>query len=141
MVVTVIVRAPPSLATLAGARPMPAAVVRRTDSGFTVSVEVPYKTSMLDAEEAIQSALNEAGVAATEEVLSRFDADGTPIRLGTTKLTSMGKVRKDYQTPYGVATVPRHVYQGPGGGKTHCPLDQDARIVVSSTPRFARIVA
>jgi hypothetical protein len=120
---------------------MPAAVVRRTDSGFTVSLDIPYKSSMLDAEDAIQQALNQAGVAATEEVLSRFDADGTPIRLGPTKLTSMGKVRKDYQTPYGVATVHRHVYQGPGGGRTHCPLDQDARIVVSSTPRFARMVA
>ena len=66
----------------AGARAMAAAIVRRTDTGFTVSVEVPYKDSMLDAEEAIQQALNEAGVAATEEALRRFDADGEPIRLG-----------------------------------------------------------
>ena len=64
-----------------------------------------------------------------------------PIRLGTTKLTSMGKVRKDYQTPYGVASVERHVYQSSQGGKTYCPLDQDARIVVSSTPRFAKLIA
>jgi len=120
---------------------MPAAVVRRTDTGFTVTVDIPYKSSMLDAEEAIQQALNEAGVAATEEVLKRFDADGQPIRLGATKLTSMGRVRKEYQTPYGVAAVDRHVYQSSQGGKTYCPLDQDARIVVSSTPRFAKMVA
>ena len=120
---------------------MAAAVVRRTDTSFTVTVEVPYKGSMLDAEEAIQRALNQAGVAATEEALSRFDADGDPIRLGPTKLTSMGKVRKQYQTPYGVASVERHIYQGSKGGKTYCPLDRDARIVVSSTPRFARMIA
>jgi hypothetical protein len=119
---------------------MPAAVVRRTDTGFTVTIVVPYKSSMLEAEEAIQQALNEAGVAATEEVLKRFDADGQPIRLGATKLTSMGKVRKEYQTPYGVAALDRHVYQSSQGGKTYCPLDQDARIVVSSTPRFAKMV-
>ena len=119
---------------------MPAAVVRRTDTGFTVTVDVPYKSSMLEAEEAIQQAVNEAGVAATEEALKRFDADGQPIRLGTTKLTSMGKVRKEYQTPYGVAAIDRHVYQSSQGGKTHCPLDQDARVVVSSTPRFARMI-
>src|SRR5262249_26963005 len=124
-----------------GARAMPAAVVRRTDTGFTVTVDIPYKSSMLDAEEAIQQALNEAGVAATEEVLKQFDADGQPIRLGATKLTSMGRVRKEYQTPYGVAAVDRHVYQSSQGGKTYCPLDQDARIVVSSTPRFAKMVA
>jgi hypothetical protein len=120
---------------------MAATVVRRTDNGFTLCVEVAYNDSMLEAEEAIQRALNEAGVVATEEMLRRFDADGQPIRLGAAKFTSMGKVRKEYQTPYGVATIERHVYQGSKGGKTYCPLDQDARIVVSSTPRFARILA
>ena len=60
---------------------MAAAIVRRTDSAFVVQVEVPYRDSMLDAEDAILAALNEAGVAATEEALKRFDADGRPIRL------------------------------------------------------------
>jgi hypothetical protein len=120
---------------------MAAEIVRRTDKVFVVQVEVPYRDSMLDAEGAILEAINEAGVAATEEALKRFDADGRPIRLGPMKLTTMGKVRKDYQTPYGVATVERHVYQGSKGGRTHCPLDQEARIVVSSTPRFARMIA
>jgi hypothetical protein len=76
---------------------MAAAVVRRTDTGFVLQVEVPYRDSMLDAEGAILDALNQAGVAATEEALRRFDADGRPIRLGPMKLTSMGKVRKEYQ--------------------------------------------
>jgi hypothetical protein len=120
---------------------MVAAVIRRTDTGFVIQVEVPYKDSMLDAEDAIQQALNQAGVAATAEALKRFDADGQPIRLGPTKLTSMGTVRKEYQTPYGVVAIDRHVYQGSQGGKTYCPLDQDARIVVSSTPRFAKMIA
>ena len=120
---------------------MAAAVVRRTESGFVVQVEVPYHDSMLDAEVAILAALNQAGVAATAEALRRFDADGQSIHLGPMKLTSMGQVRKQYQTPYGVATVARHVYQGPKGGKTYCPLDRDARIVVSSTPRFAQMIA
>src|SRR4051794_31765709 len=91
---------PPGVDTLchpARSPNMAAAVVRRNDTAFTVTVEVPYKGSMLDAEEAIQQALNEAGVAATEESLSRFDADGDPIRLGPAKFTSMGKVRKEYQ--------------------------------------------
>jgi hypothetical protein len=120
---------------------MAATVVRRTDTAFVIQVEVPYKDAMLAAEDAILAALNRAGVAATEEVLRRFDADGRPIHLGPMKLTSMGQVRKQYQTPYGVATIARHVYQGPKGGKTYCPLDRDARIVVSSTPRFAQMIA
>jgi hypothetical protein len=120
---------------------MPAVIVARTDSAFTIQVEIPYASSMLDFEEAIQQRLNEAGVLATTEALQQFDADGSPIQIGDTKLTSKGKLKKEYQTPYGVATVARHVYQSSRGGKTYCPLDREARIVVSSTPKFAKMVA
>jgi hypothetical protein len=120
---------------------MPATIVARTESAFTVQIEIPYDSSMLAAEETIQQRLNEAGTLATGEVLQRFDADGSPIQVGDTKLTSKGKLLKEYQTPYGVAPVQRHVYQSSRGGKTYCPLDRDARIVVSSTPRFAKMVS
>src|SRR5829696_4629216 len=120
---------------------MPAAIVARSESGFTIQVEIPYGSSMLDAEEVLQQRLNEAGTLATAEVLQRFDADGSPISVGDTKLTSKGKLVKEYQTPYGVAPVERHVYQSSRGGKTYCPLDRDARIVVSSTPKFAKMVS
>src|ERR671914_138331 len=33
------------------------------------------------------------------------------------------------------------VYQTSAGGKTFCPLEREARIVVTSTPRFAKVVA
>jgi hypothetical protein len=120
---------------------MSAAIVARTADAFTIQVEVPYASSMLDFEEVIQQRLNEAGVLATTEALHQFDADGSPITIGDTKLTSKGKLAKEYQTPYGVAPVERHVYQSSRGGKTYCPLDRNARIVVSSTPKFAKMVS
>ena len=120
---------------------MSATIVARSESSFTVQVEVPYTSSMLDFEQTIQERLNQAGVVATQEALQQFDTDGTPITIGPVKLTSKGPLPKEYQTPYGVATVSRHVYQSPHGGKTYCPLDRDARIVVSSTPRFAKMIA
>jgi hypothetical protein len=120
---------------------MPAAIIARTDAAFTIQVEIPYGSSMLDSEEVIQQRLNEAGVLATQEALQRFDADGSPIQVGDTKLTSKGKLKKEYQTPYGVAPVERYVYQSSRGGKTYCPLDRNARIVVSSTPKFAKMVS
>src|SRR4051812_9380392 len=100
-----------------------------------------YASSMLDSEEVIQDRLNQAGVVATQEALQQFDTDGSPIVIGSVKLTSEGRLPKEYQTPYGVATVARHVYQSSQGGKTYCPLDRDARIVTSSTPRFAKVIA
>ncbi len=120
---------------------MPATIVSRSATSFTLQIEVPYADSMLGFEEGLQDRLNEAGVEATAEGLRQFDTDGSPITLGTARLTTKGQVEKDYQTPYGVATVARHVYQGTHGGPTYCPLDRDARIVVSSTPKFARTVA
>src|SRR3954470_7662896 len=120
---------------------MSATIVARSESSFTVLVEIPYGSSMLDFEQTIQERLNQAGVVATQEALQQFDTDGAPITVGSIKFTSKGRLPKEYQTPYGVATVARHVYQSSQGGKTYCPLDRDARIVVSSTPRFAKMIA
>ncbi len=113
---------------------MAATIVTRTPASFTVRIEVPYSDSMLGFEEALQGRRNEAGVLATAEGRRQFDSDGSPLTIGSVKLTSEGRVEKDYRTPYGVATVAPHAYRGPRGGKTYCPLDRDARIVVSSTP-------
>jgi hypothetical protein len=120
---------------------MNATIVARTPTSFTLQVEVPYSDSMLDFEEALQHRLNEAGVLGTAEGLKQFDTDGSPITAGSVKLTTKGPIEKDYQTPYGVATVARHVYQSAQGGPTYCPLDRDARIVVTSTPRFAKVLS
>ena len=120
---------------------MATTIIARTPTSFTLQVEVPYNDSMLDFEETLQQRLNDAGVVATAEGLKQFDTDGAAITVGPVKFTSKGPVEKDYQTPYGVATVARHVYQSPQGGPTYCPLDRDARIVVTSTPRFAKVIS
>src|SRR5881227_1077240 len=120
---------------------MNATIIARSPTSFTVQVEVPYNDSMLGFEEALQDRLNEAGVVATAEGLQQFDTDGSPITVRPVRLTTKGRVEKDYQTPYGVATLARHVYQSPQGGPTYCPLDRDARIVVTSTPRFAKVLS
>src|SRR3954469_14519602 len=124
-----------------GTGTMNATIIARTPTSFTLQVEVPYNGSMLDFEETLQERLNDAGVVATTEGLQQFDTDGSPITVGPVKLTTKGQVEKDYQAPYGVATLARHVYQSPEGGPTYCPLDRDARIVVTSTPRFAKTLS
>ena len=55
---------------------MPAAIVARTDTAFTITVEIPYASSMLDSEELIQQRLNEAGVLATTEALRQSTPTG-----------------------------------------------------------------
>jgi hypothetical protein len=120
---------------------MNATIIARTPTSFTLQLEIPSNGSMLDFEEPLQDRLNEAGVVATAAGLQQFDTDGSPIAVGPVQLTSKGRVEKDYQTPSGVATVARHVDRSSPGGPTYCPLDRDARIVVSSTPRFATVVS
>ena len=84
----------------------------------TVRIELNIKLSrsMLESEEAILNALNEAGCIVTGEALKRFDTDGSAILIGGMKWTSKGEEPKYYQTPYGEVEVLRHVYQTSAGG-------------------------
>ena len=120
---------------------MPATIIERQENSVTIQVHIPLTRSRLDTEEALQQALNQAGVLATAEALQQFDTDGSPLLLGATRWTSKGQEPKTYQTPYGEAVVARHVYQTGEGGATYCPLERDARIILTSTPRFAKQVS
>jgi hypothetical protein len=120
---------------------MPVALISRNDDGITVKIHVPLKRTLLETEEAILSAVNEAGCLATSEALEHFDSDGSPIVLGSVKYTSKGKLPKTYQTPFGDVVANRHVYQTSSGGKTYVPMEERTRIVITSTPRFAKIIS
>jgi hypothetical protein len=116
---------------------MSATMIERQENAVTIQITIPLSRSMLDTEEDIQQALNAAGVLASGEALKQFDTDGSPLVMGSTRWTSKGQEPKTYQTPYGEVSVARHVYQTGEGGATFCPLEQDARIILTSTPRFA----
>lgn len=121
---------------------MQAKITKRTEKSFIVQVEVPYCKSMLDGEELLQQSLNEAGVVACAEILQQFDTDGTIIEIGGVKFYPHGeREAKEFQSPYGPVVVERYVYQSSSGGRRFVPLDQDARIVGTSTPKFAKMVS
>jgi hypothetical protein len=111
----------------------------REGDRIKIEVTIDLSGSMLEAEESILRGVNAVGDAATAEALKRFDADGDPIAIGDAKWYSKGKLPKTYNTPYGVISVERHVYQRAEGGKTFCPMDDGARIIRKATPRFAKI--
>jgi hypothetical protein len=116
-------------------------MISSDENTATFQVTFNFNNSMLDSENAIQDKLNEVGTLATGALLQTFDADGSSIIIGPTKMTSKGLIPKTYQTPYGAVEIERHVYQGPGGGATFCPLERDARIIITSTPRFAKQIS
>lgn len=120
---------------------MSATIIERQEASVTIQISIPLTRSMLETEEAIQQALNQAGVLASAEALKQFDTDGSPLQMGTTRWTSKGQEAKTYQTPYGEAVVERHVYQTGEGGTTFCPLEREARIILTSTPRFAKQIS
>jgi len=96
---------------------------------------------MLQNEEAVLEGVNEVGRLATEESLKRFDTDGSPIEICGVRMTTKGKQNEHYESPYGRIGVERHVYQTSQGGRTFCPMERDARLVMNSTPRFAKMVS
>lgn len=118
-----------------------AKLLKSDNDGFSIRIDFKYNKSMLVAEGDIIKGLNEAGVLATGEALAQFDSDGSAIKMGNQIFTTKGQQEKNYQTPYGETRISRHVYQSHSGGKTFCPLEHDARIIITSTPRFAKIVS
>jgi len=106
-----------------------------------IEVTIKFTNSMLESERSIQDALNNVGTVATEQLLTKFDTDGSAIILGNLKFTSKGKSAQTYQTPYGEAIISRHVYQTSQGGKIYCPLEHNARILLKATPRYAEQVS
>jgi hypothetical protein len=122
---------------------MQARVTKEEGSRLTLKIELDlgsYRT-LVDCEEGIQQVLNEAGVVMTAEALEHFDADGQPLVREGRKYTSKGGVPRYYESPYGSVLVERTAYQHSGGGPTYIPLDHQAGIVLSATPKFARMIA
>lgn len=120
---------------------MAAKIIRKDGKKLLIEIAVDLEDSMLDSEEAIQAAVNEAGNLATEEALKQFDTQGDAIEIEGKIWRSKGQEAKFYQTPYGEICCARHVYQHHGRGKTRCPLEQAARLIGSATPRFAKQVS
>ena len=120
---------------------MSAQIISSQKESVTIEVTIEIGNSMLKSEQAILEAVNDVGNLASQEALKSFDTDGSPILIGPDKWTSKGQELKAYQTPYGEIEIARHVYQSSKGGKTYCPLERYARIVVTSTPRFAQMVS
>jgi hypothetical protein len=117
-------------------------IKERSSNSITLEVKIHFSNSMLDSEEEIQRILNETGTMATGELLRSFDADGSPIQIGSERLTAKKQLEKKvYETPYGSVPIERYVYQTSKGGGIFCPLDKNARIIVSSTPKFAKQVS
>jgi len=110
-------------------------------SQVKIEVTIDLSRSMLTSEENIQQTLNQTGCIATEAALKYLDTDGSEIDIAGEVMRTKGEQPKAYQTPYGEVVVERHVYQRSGGGKTYCPLEREARIIMTSTPLFAKQVS
>ena len=67
---------------------MGAKVIEKNADGFTITVTIPHATSMLAFEENIQKAVNDVGRVSTQEALTHFDTDGSPLVIGNQKLLS-----------------------------------------------------
>lgn len=120
---------------------MPARLVEVKGTQVKIELTVELSRSMLETEEAIQVVLNDAGCLASREALRYFDTDGSALQIGPEIWRTKGQQSKLYQTPYGEVELLRHVYQRSGGGATYCPLEREARLVITSTPRFAKQVS
>lgn len=120
---------------------MSAELVSHNGNEVTVQFTFRLTRSMLDDEQTLQQALNEAGQIAMQPMLKQFDTNGEPIRIDGIKHTVKDYAPQTYETPYGTVEVERYTYQTSKGGRAYVPLENDARMVLNSTPRYAQIVS
>ena len=120
---------------------MSASIISSDATSITLQLTISLTSSMLETEEEIQTQLNAAGCLATQKALEQFDTHGQPIVQSGRTWSTKGVQPKTYQTPYGKVSLERHVYQTSDGGVTLCPLEQKARIILTSTPRFAQQIS
>ena len=69
---------------------MPVKLIAVEGNTVRIELNIQLSRSMLESEEVILDALNEAGCIATGEALKRFDTDGSAIVIGGMKWTSKG---------------------------------------------------
>lgn len=120
---------------------MPATLIEQKDNKVTIQFTVALTGRMLEDEQALQDSLNEAGQVAMVPMLKQFDTHGEPIRVHGVKHTVKNYAPQTYETPYGPVQVERHTYQSGKGGRAYVPLENDARMILNSTPRYSQIVS
>ena len=120
---------------------MLAKLIEQKDHKITIQFTVELTGQMLKDEQALQQSLNEAGQAAMVPMIKQFDTNGEPIRVDGVKHTVKNYAPQTYETPYGPVQLQRHTYQTCKGGRAYVPLENDARMVLNSTPRYSQIVA
>ncbi len=109
---------------------------------INLNIELEYSDeSMFEIEEKIQKLLNKTGQDLTAETLKKFDTNGDAILVDDKKYTSKGLHTEYYETLYGQIEVERHVYQGTHGGKTFCPMENQANLILNSTPKYAKAIS
>jgi len=114
---------------------------RIAENRMRITIDIDLQGNLLQFEEHLQTALNQAGTATMRVAIERHDADGSPIKVGAMRFTSKGRFSQTYETLYGSVDVQRHVYQSQHGGRTFCPLEEDARMLLNATPKYAKVVA
>jgi len=119
---------------------MSVTVLSQDGNCFTLKVCVDPSNVFLTTEEKIQDAVNKIGSLLTSQALKALDSDGRPITVNDERLTSKGLHHKVYQSPYGSVEVDRHIYQTARGGETYCPLEKCAGMVITFTPKFAKML-
>ena len=120
---------------------MPAELIEHKNNTLVIQFTFTLTGQMLEDEQALQQALNEAGCAAMAPMMKQFDTNGEPIWISGVKHTVKDYASENYETPYGPVPVERHTYQTSKGGRAYVPLENDARMVLNSTPRYAQIVS
>jgi len=120
---------------------MNTSIIESNDKFITLQIKIPLSESYLETETRIQSVLNEAGTLGSGEALKYFDTDGSAIEVEGKKWTSIRSTTKNLSNPLWQHRNKSPCISKHYRGETYCPLEVAARIIITSTPRFAKQIS
>ena len=118
-------------------------IVKEENDKITLQIQINLNGTMLEMEDCIQQAVNKLGCLATKRAIKKFDTHGEDIFAlsGDISWRSKKKLAQTYQTPYGDVLIKRHLYQTDQGNRTFCPMENDAQIDLTSTPKLSKMLS
>ena len=116
-------------------------IISSDDKSVKLEVVINFEgDSFLETEEHIMNEINKIGQKVTQNAMEKLEIKENKIVVNKQTLYAKKKI-KTYQSPYGEIEVERKIFAPLKKGKSVCPVEINAHIIRTSTPKFAKILS
>jgi len=116
-------------------------IIAQEEDYITIQIATKNnEVTFLETEEEIMKKVNEVGRILTKDALEKMDENEERLERNKEEFVLKKRVKKVYETPYGSTTIERNIYHSKISGKSHCPMEDNAKTVRTATPKLAKSI-